>query len=143
MVALPERNNNLLIGNYLLASLVCFAKPSQNGLPNSDELRNWVAIIVPTIFVNETVESLENIFTATSGMPVSKSLLGKIFGTYTFDSGERGSDISWLVISWMKEMSENNWEQVRGFAAKLQRNSGEECIGVIKNGALILVRDWG
>lgn len=146
MVALPERNNNnLLIGDYLLASLLCCAKASQNGLPNSDELRNWVAIIVPdkAIFVNETVESLENIFTATSGMPVSKSLLGKIFGTYTFDSGERGSDISWLVISWMKEMSENNWEQVRGFAAKLQRNSGEECIGVIKNGALILVRDWG
>ena len=146
MVALPERNNNQLIGDYLLASLLYCAQPSQNGLPNSDELRNWVAIIVPdkSIFVNQTVERLSDVFKATSKMPVSKILLGEIFGTYTFDSGARGSDVSWLVISWMSETSlENNWEQVRAFVAKLQRNSGEECIGVIRNSALILVRDWG
>lgn len=146
MVALPQRNNNNLIGDYLLASLSYCAQPSQNGVPNSDELRNWVAIIVPDkpIFVNQTVERLSDIFKATSEMPVSKPLLDKIFGTYTFDAGARGSDVSSLVISWMDKASlENNWEQVRGFAAKLQRESGEECIGVIRNGALVLVRDWG
>ncbi len=145
MVALPERNsNNYPIGDYLLASLLYCAKPSQNGNPH--ELRNWVAIIVPDkpIFVNQTVERLDHIFKGTSDMPVSKSLLGKIFGTYTFDSGEKNRDVSSLVISWMdKESFENNWEQVRSFAAKLQRESGEESIGVISNGALILVRDWG
>jgi len=145
MVALPQRNNHHHpIGDYLLASLLYCAKPSQNGNPH--ELRNWVAIIVPDkpIFVNQTVEGLSDIFKATSEMPVSKPLLDKIFGTYTFDSGARDTDISRLVISWMDKASfENNWEQVRSFAAKLQRESGEECIGVISNGALILVRDWG
>lgn len=144
MVALPERNNNNPIGDYLLASLLYGAKPSQNG--NPQELQNWVAIIVPNgrIFVNQTIRRLTEIFEAASDMPASKWFLGKIWGTYTFDSGAMGTDTSWLVISWMNETSlENNWDQVRDFAATLQRNSGEECIGVIRNGVFISVRDWG
>lgn len=124
--------------NLLLTSLVEGSNKPPKPSNSPDEIPNWVAIIVPDsqIHVKQTVRYLTELFSAAS--------YGQFTGTYTNQFAQVEEELNWLVISWCDgESLEKNWEAIIDHAAFLQEALRQECIGVLRNGTLILVRHWG
>jgi len=131
------------ISNYLISSLLGSGKPPipptfLAAIPNPDEFPHWIAIIIPNsqFYVKQTVRRMTELFTA--------STYGQITGTYTNEHQEVEEEINWLVISWCDEESLNeHWQTILDHATDLQQSLNQECIAVIRDGSLVLVRQWG
>ncbi|MGA9377386.1 MAG: hypothetical protein WBV73_01175 [Phormidium sp.] len=105
---------------------------------HADEFSDWLAIIVPDsqFYVKLTVRRMKELFSVVNSRQVTR--------TYTNQAKEIEEEINWLIISWCNaECLNEHWQTVLEYATHLQQALNQECIGVIRNGSLVLVRRWG
>ena len=136
------RHSQAAIATQLLITLLGRSQPTQpistpTPILPTVEFSDWLAIIVPDsqFYVKLTVRRMTELFSAAT--------YGQVTGTYTNQAKEVEEEINWLVISWCNAESLNeHWQAVLEYATHLQQALKQECIGVIRNGSLVLVRHW-
>lgn len=133
----PATGSNFLLFN-LLAGGQPPLPPSPKQVQFLDELPHCLALILPdSIFhVKLTVRRMTEWFTASS--------YGELRGTYTSPVRGIEDERNFVVMSWMnRELLDKHWSDVMMHAVDLQQQLHQECIGVIRDGRLVLVRSWG
>lgn len=128
------------VGTRLLASLQANIPPIPPSFPAGkqfEEFPHYVALIVPDsqFHVMRTIDCMTQWFTAASVL--------LILGTYTSPVKGIEEEINWLVISWCDaEGLEKYWPKILAHAEDLQQSLNQECIAVIRDGNMVLVRQW-